>query len=202
MTRSVSVKLATLVAVVVLLALVVPAGPFGTVRAEIPLDCRFWGPVKVCGARVDAGTEITVSLDPDPLVGPSWTATTFLWGSGGVPYYVIDIPPEDFPEPGGVDGDTVYFTVTGVTYQGSFIPAELSGPHSTWRRAGSVYHPLRVGTPGDANLDGVVNAADIVRVQKIIAGQEPPTPCADANQDGLINAADIIRILKIIAEGP
>lgn len=201
MRRIVNARVLTLLAVTVVIALVVQAAPSGTVVAEIPPDCRFWGPVTVCGKRVEAGTEITVRI-LDPETGPSWTTTTVLWGSGGVPYYVIDIPPEDFPEPGGVDGDTVYFTVTGVTYQGSFIPAELSGPHSTWRRAGSVYHPLRVGTPGDANLDGVVNAADIVRVQKIIAGQEPPTPCADANQDGLINAADIIRILKIIAEGP
>ncbi len=200
MRRSVSVKLATLLAVIVLLALVVPAGPFGTVRAEIPLDCRFWGPVTVVGTRVDAGTEITVSLDPDPLVGPSWTTTTFLVGRGGVPYYVIDIPMEDFPEPGGVEGDTLYFTVTGVTYLGNTFPdTNLSGPDGTWTRASSVYHPLRVGTTGDVNMDGgVPDQDDVDMLWDIIMGNKPATPAADVNQDGVVNIKDIWELLSII----
>ncbi len=198
MRRAVNVKLATLLAVIVLLALVVPAGAPGTVSAATDHPfCRFWGIVTVCGGDVEAGTEITVSLDPNPLVGPSWTTTTF--SHFGVPYYVIDIPAHAAPEPGGVEGGTLYFTVTGVTYEGSFIPANLTGPDATWRRGTAVYNPLRVGTPGDANMDGVINAADIIRVMKIITGDEPATPCADANQDGVINAADIVRIMKIIS---
>ena len=197
MRRSVSVKLATLLAVIVLLALVVPTGAPGTVSAagHHP-SCRLWGVVTVCGADVDAGTEITVSLDPDPLVGPSWTTTTFL--HFGVPYYVIDIPAHTAFEPGGVEGGTVYFTVTGVTYEGNSFPANLKGPDATWRRGTAVANPLRVGTPGDANLDGVIDMADVETVQRITMGLEPVTPCADANQDGVVNIKDIFVILSII----
>jgi len=40
--------------------------------------------------------------------------------------------------------------------------------------------------PGDANGDGIINMADVTKVERIILGLEPPTPGADANQDGVI----------------
>jgi hypothetical protein len=199
MRRTGNMKLVALLVGIVALALILPAGLSGPVLAESPASCRYWGPVTLCGARIDPGTEITGRV-LDPVSGPSWTTTVFLWH--GVPYYVIDIPPYDPPEAGGVEGEEVYFSVTSVTYEGNVFVVDIPGPSSEWERAGSVYHPLRLGTLGDANLDGVVNAADIIRVQKIMAGLEPATPCADANQDGAINAADIVRILKIISGSP
>ena len=192
MRRIANVKLAAVLVVIVAVALVLPAGLSGPVLAEIPPDCRFWGPVTVCGTRIDAGTEITVSLDPDPLVGPSWTTTVFLWGKGEVPYYIVDIPPDDpsIPEPGGVEGAAVYFTVTGVTYKGSVFGANLSGPEGIWRMGRSVYHPLRVGTAGDVNLDGVVNHQDLSDLSTMIPNPSLRTPCADVNKDGKVNALD------------
>ncbi len=53
--------------------------------------------------------------------------------------------------------------------------------------------------PGDANGDGNVNAIDITKVERIIAGLDSPTPGADANQDGNINAIDITKVERIIA---
>ncbi|MEK7353992.1 MAG: kelch repeat-containing protein, partial [Chloroflexota bacterium] len=53
--------------------------------------------------------------------------------------------------------------------------------------------------PGDANGDGVVNAIDITKVERIIAHLDSPTPGADANQDGNINALDITKVERIIA---
>ena len=53
--------------------------------------------------------------------------------------------------------------------------------------------------PGDANGDGVVNALDITKVERIVAGLDAETPGADANQDGSINALDITKIEMIIA---
>jgi len=53
--------------------------------------------------------------------------------------------------------------------------------------------------PGDANGDGNVNALDITKVERIIAGLDAETPGADANQDGNINALDITKIERIIA---
>jgi len=54
-------------------------------------------------------------------------------------------------------------------------------------------------TPGDANGDGNVNALDITKVERIIAGLDAQTPGADANQDGNINALDITKVERIIA---
>jgi hypothetical protein len=53
--------------------------------------------------------------------------------------------------------------------------------------------------PGDANGDGVVNALDITKVERIIAMLDAETPGADANQDGVVNALDITKVERIIA---
>ncbi|GAI77427.1 unnamed protein product, partial [marine sediment metagenome] len=54
-------------------------------------------------------------------------------------------------------------------------------------------------TPGDANGDGSVNALDITKVERIIAGLDTETAGADANQDGSVNALDITKVERIIA---
>jgi len=53
--------------------------------------------------------------------------------------------------------------------------------------------------PGDANGDGLVNALDITKVERIIAMLDAETPGADANEDGSVNALDITKIERIIA---
>jgi len=53
--------------------------------------------------------------------------------------------------------------------------------------------------PGDANGDGNVNALDITKVERIIAGLDAETLGADANQDGNVNALDITKAERIIA---
>jgi hypothetical protein len=53
--------------------------------------------------------------------------------------------------------------------------------------------------PGDANGDGVVNALDITKVERIVAGLDAQTPGADANQDGNINSLDITKTERIAA---
>lgn len=55
------------------------------------------------------------------------------------------------------------------------------------------------GFEGDATGDGVIDAGDITKVERILAG-DPATPCADANQDGTVNATDIAVIEYIILE--
>jgi len=52
--------------------------------------------------------------------------------------------------------------------------------------------------PGDATGDGVVDARDITKVERIIAGLDAQTPGADANQDGVVNALDITKVERII----
>ncbi len=53
--------------------------------------------------------------------------------------------------------------------------------------------------PGDANGDGAVNAIDITKVERIVAGLDPLTCGGDANCDGNINAVDITKVERIIA---
>jgi hypothetical protein len=59
---------------------------------------------------------------------------------------------------------------------------------ATWTGDSIVVAPV---LPGDANSDGVINALDITKVERIIALLDAPTPGADVNQDGTINALDI-----------
>ena len=54
-------------------------------------------------------------------------------------------------------------------------------------------------TPGDATGDGVINALDITKVERIIAGLDTETSGADANQDGNVNALDITKVERLIA---
>lgn len=58
-----------------------------------------------------------------------------------------------------------------------------------------------IGTvvPGDATGDGLVDARDITKVERIIAGLDAATPGADATEDGLIDARDITKVEMIIA---
>ncbi|MBI2832109.1 MAG: Ig-like domain repeat protein [Chloroflexi bacterium] len=53
--------------------------------------------------------------------------------------------------------------------------------------------------PGDANGDNSVNALDITKVERVIAGLDTTTAGADANGDGNVNALDITKVERIIA---
>ena len=191
-----NVKLMALLAAVLTLALVLPASlSGGTALALIDDSCRFIGPVTLCRQNVPPGTVITVSLDP--VNGPFWTTTTFM--NAGTSHFWIDIPADDpgtVDKDGGVAGDTVYFSIT---YEDTAFTQVMPGPDSSWKKMGHINHALRLCPYlGDANLDGVIDAGDISKVQRIIWGLDPPTPTADANNDGVVDAGDITRIRQII----
>jgi large repetitive protein len=57
---------------------------------------------------------------------------------------------------------------------------------------------LKVYMPYDANGNGVVDMGDVVKVQRIISGLDPPTIAADANEDGKVNKDDILTIISYI----
>ena len=54
---------------------------------------------------------------------------------------------------------------------------------------------------GDVNGDGSVNTKDIVRLMRLISGEEIEVTQSDINADGKTNAKDIVRLMKIIADG-
>jgi hypothetical protein len=51
---------------------------------------------------------------------------------------------------------------------------------------------------GDANADGVVDAADITEVERIIMQIDGQNINADVNQDGVINMGDVVMISRIL----
>ena len=54
---------------------------------------------------------------------------------------------------------------------------------------------------GDANDDGKVNIADVIRIQQSLAGWKVTvnTTNADVTGDGNVNIADVIRIQQFLA---
>ena len=51
----------------------------------------------------------------------------------------------------------------------------------------------------DANGDGIINALDITKIERIIVRLDAETLGSDANQDGNINALDLTKTERIIA---
>jgi len=115
---------------------------------------------------------------------------------------------QDIPGVSGVSGSgylaTLHFHVIG-SEGGSSNIILANGVLSN--RLGEEIPAIWVGdsvnvvsvVPGDANSDGKVNALDITKVERIIAGLDAETLGADANQDGNINAVDITKVERLIA---
>lgn len=175
------------------------------------------------GVTVDASGNVYVADRTDHRIQVFSASGDFLtkWGSLGS-------GDGQFNGPGGVVVDTsgnVYVSdinnnrIQKFTSSGGFVAkwGSLGSGDSQFNQpegvainnSGNVYvadtfnHRIQVfGTaplPGDANGDGVVNALDITRVERIIVGLDPPTPGADANLDGKVNAVDTTKVERIIA---
>jgi cytoskeletal protein RodZ len=82
-------------------------------------------------------------------------------------------------------------------------PSPTSSPTAT-ASPSATPTPSPTATPtvflGDANEDGVIDAGDITKVERIIAAVDAPTENADANVDGAVNATDMGVIEYIILD--
>jgi clostripain len=92
----------------------------------------------------------------------------------------------------GSDGDSSAITL----FNGVLSDNQAEEIAATWT-GDSI--DITSSLPGDANGDGTVNALDITKIERIIAGLDTETPGADANGDGNVNALDITKIELIIA---
>jgi len=123
------------------------------------------------------------------------------WGEGG-----ISVDPswdDDFDGVPGLDPNN--FAVAAIdlldTTQSSDVNVSitLTGPD----KGILVYHvnvnfatsyPLDDDiTPGDANVDGKINMADITTIERIILGLNSSNVNADANNNGKINMGDVVK---------
>jgi hypothetical protein len=92
----------------------------------------------------------------------------------------------------GSEGDSSAITLSN----GVLSDAEAVEIEATWT-GDSI--DITSALPGDANGDGAVNAMDITKIERMIAGMDTETAGADANGDGNVNAMDITKIERIIA---
>jgi hypothetical protein len=114
---------------------------------------------------------------------------------------------------GGVSGSVSY---NSGTYKATFTPsANLSYDTSYTANLSTAitdaagnplasayswsFDTIETVVPGDATGDGLVDARDITKVERIIASLDAATPGADATEDGLIDARDITKVEMIIA---
>ena len=137
--------------------------------------------------------DITTTSLPDTVVGSAYSVT--LGAAGGSGGYTWSILSGSLPRGLTLSATgTVSGTPTAIgdfTFTVNVADGQLSDSQSL-----SIKVTPR---PGDANGDGVVNAADITTVERIIVDLQDTTPGADANQDDAVNTADVTRIERIIA---
>ncbi len=115
---------------------------------------------------------------------------------------------QNVPGPNGASGTgylaMLQFGVTGSVGQSSNITLTngvLSDNLAQLIPASWIGDVVRVSVvrAGDATGDGLIDARDITKVERIIGRLDPPTPGADANQDGRTDALDITEVeIKII----
>lgn len=110
-----------------------------------------------------------------------------------------NLPWEVLSGGGGSTSSTSYWLsgtagqpVTGISHSASYRMESGFWTGS----APSAPAPLQ---PGDANGDGDLNAVDITKVERIIAGLDLQTEGSDANRDGEVNALDITKVERLIA---
>jgi len=163
------------------------------------------------GFTVDIGAPSVVitALIPDPTSGntPTFTgtATDTLSNIAGVEYKV-----DDGSWTAATASDGIFDSLSeGYTFT---TAALADGAHTVYVRAtdaasnttaeadyASDGFTIQSVTPGDATGDGVIDALDITKVERIIAGLDTETSGADANQDGNVNALDITKVERLIA---
>ncbi len=197
----------------------------GKVTYEVSLDYF----VPRLAIRTDSTLTLTKSITPVIEPGGEGTVTLNFTPSSDVGYVVInDYIPGGFTLDTSsitagiayeVSGNQVTFALQSVVANDTVtINYNMTAPQATLGQINIrgaecllMYQPTITGSsagvatqvetvlPGDANGDGNVNALDITKVERIIAGLDTETPGADANQDGNVNALDITKVERLIA---
>jgi hypothetical protein len=136
---------------------------------------------------------ITTTSVPNGKVGSAYSAT--LGASGGSGSFTWSLLSGSLPNGLALSAAG---TISGTpTTTGAFTFAvQATDGYLSASKSLSIQVTLKAG---DANGDGLINSADITKVERIIVGLDSATSGADANSDGVINTADITKIERIIA---
>jgi len=143
---------------------------------------------------VDTVVSATFSeaMDESTITASSFTLVVARTSVSGTVSYDSGTNTVTFTPGANLGGNTAYTATLSAAITdviGNPLAAEYSWDFTT----------VSTVTPGDANGDGSVNALDITKVERIIAGLDTETAGADANQDGSVNALDITKVERIIA---
>ena len=180
-------------------------------QPAVAVDSDFIASVEISQVTDFDATDYTLLFDPAVLrlddITPGTIGSTsvpVMFNQTGYGRYIIV---QNLPGLAGVSGSgslaILHFHVLGILGTSSDIFLSNATISNTFANESN---PLLVGDhvdvniiAGDANSDGKVDAVDITKLERIIAGLDNATPGADANQDGKYDALDINEIKRIIA---
>jgi len=166
-----------------------------TLDATVPTVSSTSPAADATGVAVGTAVSATFSetMDESTITASSFTLVVARTSVSGTVSYDSGTNTVTFTPGANLEGNTTY-TVTLSTAITDVIGNPLAAEYS-W----SFTTVSSTVTPGDANEDGSVNALDITKVERIIAGLDTETSGADANEDGNVNALDITKVERIIA---
>lgn len=168
----------------ILLALTLTISLPSSVLAIPQLPGRFQGSVTINGKPAPAGIQVSARMSG---VNEVFTATTDAQGNYSL-FYVRGDDPDTAQKEGGINGDTIQFFVGGANATSCIFS---NGASTTLNLNVTVLL-------GDANGDRALNALDITKVERIIAGLDWPYLGADANLNGKMDALDITKVERLI----
>lgn len=147
------------------------------------------------GNGFDSGYDVR----PTPDGGYAIAGSTRSYGAGGSDIWLIKTDAggnrlwsQTFGGPGWDEGTSLYVNPTGAYAIAGETASYGAGNTDLWLLAA-------LPASGDADGNGVIDAADIVKTERVIAGLDMTTAAADANLDGRVNAIDITVIERLIA---
>ena len=180
---------------------------------DLGIMCVRWvqfspdGTMLAAGSGTPGGTTIFDATDGTPLWRTGYSASG-MFTADGDNVFIGEGTGQLFTQDGTLITDEIDPGFEGIA-RAYWKVAYISQDKSRIVLAARDMEPSSIGiaffekvsniAPGDANGDGNINALDITKVERIIAGLDAETPGADANQDGNINALDITKIERIIA---
>lgn len=136
---------------------------------------------------------VTTSSVPDGTVGSAYSASLAATGGNGTRTW--SLVSGSMPDGLGLSASG---TMSGTPTTAGFFTFTVGVTDGYLSDTKTVTMTVNPRT-GDANGDGLINSADITKVERIIVGLDAATPGADVNGDGNINSADVTKIERRIA---